>query len=435
MLGGTARAGGSSPGEVPAPEGVRRGSRTDERLRSRGPGSERPSVERFAVERFDPARSEQRVRVRSAEERASLARIGRLRARLGRRAGEPEAQPLSSHGLGQRLRQRLGGRPAGDEQLDPRGRGDSGRLRVRLRERLRVRERLRLRLRLRERLRGRRRAGDAHGEYDPAGRPVGSRLERSFRRLNDTVRRSAHEYLPDHRATIDLSASSLTMVGARGLTTARALGRELRPIGMVSGVAGVALAASSAVELSRARTPVERAEAIHGIAWGLQSMSVLGKHVLQGARWIDPAAEVLGVSGGVLQTGVGLYRLGDGLRTKNRRHIVIGTLDSAAGVAWAVSSVSANPVALGAYVGLTAIRLAYTNGPVLKAAGGRALRAGRRGLVGLGRAGMKAARRLGAVRKPLGRLADRVREGARVLWRPAEAPDPSTARGAARAEQ
>ena len=309
---------------------------------------------------------------------------------------------------------------------------------MRLGERLRRGERLGQRLR--ERLRVRRRAGgepgdEAGGEADLAAAAGSSQVEGSLRRLHDTVRRGAREYLPDPRATIDLSASGLTVVGARTLATARTLGRELRPVGMVSGVVGVALAASSAVELSRARTPIARAEALHGIAWGLQSMSLLAKHVLQGARWIDPAAEVLGASGGMLQTGVGVYRLSKGLRTKDRRHIVIGALDTAAGMAWAVSSVSANPVALGAYVGLTAIRLAYTNGPALKAAGGRVLRAGRRGLVGLGRLGLSAARRVAEVRAPLGRLADRVREGARAWWHPAEAPAPAGPRAPVRAEQ
>ena len=106
-----ARAGGPV-GEAIGREGgaARAGARSDER----GPGR-RLGPERAGPERFDPARAERRVRVRPAEERTSLARIGRLRARLGRGAGAGaiEGESRATRGLGQRLRERLSRRGRG----------------------------------------------------------------------------------------------------------------------------------------------------------------------------------------------------------------------------------------------------------------------------------------------------------------------------------
>ena len=90
-------------------------------------------------------------------------------------------------------------------------------------------------------------------------------------------------------------------------------------IAAVSGVAGVTLAAASALETYRARTHVERADAAHGIAWGLQSVGGIGGMWGKAPGWAAPAAYGLGLTGGAIQTAVGLYRLRTGWARRNRR--------------------------------------------------------------------------------------------------------------------
>ena len=166
----------------------------------------------------------------------------------------------------------------------------------------------------------------------------------------------------------DLGASGLTWAGTRSI------GAVQPALAAVSGVAGVTLAAASAFELARARSHVERADAAHGIAWGLQSIGGLGSMWWHAPGWVEPLAFGLGIGGGVIQSAVGLYRLRTGIATRDRRSIVLGLLDTGAGASWLASTVTGNPVALTAFFGLTGARLLYTNGPRMKAFASRAAR-------------------------------------------------------------
>jgi len=176
------------------------------------------------------------------------------------------------------------------------------------------------------------------------GRPRRSRLRRSLR--------------PGRRVSA-LSASSLTVAGSRSIDAVQPA------LAAVSGVAGVTLAASSAVELARARTHIERADAAHGIAWGLQSVGGIGGMWWRAPGWAAPAAFGLGLGGGAIQVGVGLYRLKRGIARRDRKTIILGVLDTGAGASWIASTVTGNPITLGVFFGLTGARLLYTNGPRL----------------------------------------------------------------------
>jgi hypothetical protein len=158
----------------------------------------------------------------------------------------------------------------------------------------------------------------------------------------------------------DLSASGLTVAGSRSITAVQPA------FAAVSGVAGVTLAAASALELARARSHIERADAAHGIAWGLQSVGGVGSMWWHAPGWFEPLAFGLGLGGGAIQTAVGLYRLETGIATRDRRTIILGLLDTGAGASWVASTVTGNPFTLAAFFGLTGARLLYTNAPRLK---------------------------------------------------------------------
>lgn len=181
------------------------------------------------------------------------------------------------------------------------------------------------------------------------------------------IERAVSFFRPGQRVT-DLSASSLTVAGSRSIEMVRPA------LAAVSGVAGVTLAAASAVELARARTHIERADAAHGIAWGLQSVGGIGGMWWHAPGWAAPAAFGLGLGGGAIQVGVGLYRLKSGLARRDRRSLILGALDTGAGATWIASTVTGNPLTLAAFFGLTGARLLYTNAPRIAALARRAAR-------------------------------------------------------------
>ncbi|HLU65246.1 MAG TPA: hypothetical protein VKZ63_03185, partial [Kofleriaceae bacterium] len=171
--------------------------------------------------------------------------------------------------------------------------------------------------------------------------------------------------------------SRLTAGGAAGLGFA-ARTRTGLALAAVSGVAGVALAVASVVDVARARDGAERADAAHGIAWGTQSASGVASYLFGSASWVASAARWVGVGGGAVQSGVGVYRLARGLRMRDRASAVVGSLDIGAGAAWIAASLTASPVALGGFLALTAARVVYSNAGALRRAGGRLLAVARR---------------------------------------------------------
>ena len=167
-----------------------------------------------------------------------------------------------------------------------------------------------------------------------------------------------------------ISIGGLTLAGARGIGRVSRTGTGVL-LAATTGIAGAALTVASAIDLVRARNHAERADAAHGMAWGLQSLGSVGQALFTSSSWMGGATRALGVGGGAIQTGVGLFRIGRGLRTGDRKTAIVGALDTGAGLTWAASSVTGNPIALGAFLGLTAVRMVYTNSDAIKAAGKR----------------------------------------------------------------
>jgi hypothetical protein len=222
--------------------------------------------------------------------------------------------------------------------------------------------------------RGATRTRQAAAKRAASKRPPRPRVRvRAQRPLRTRGRRLVEILRPGQRVG-DLSASGLTVAGSRSIDAVQPA------LAAVSGVAGVTLAAASALELARARSHIERADAAHGIAWGLQSIGGIGSMWWHAPGWFEPVAFGLGLGGGAIQTAVGLYRLRTGLATRDRKTIILGLLDTGAGASWVASTVTGNPFTLAAFFGLTGARLLYTNAPRLVALAKRVARGVSRGL-------------------------------------------------------
>lgn len=163
---------------------------------------------------------------------------------------------------------------------------------------------------------------------------------------------------PQKHAT-DLSVSGLTILGTRGLTRTRLPMAE--GLTAATGVAGAALIWASVSEFKKSTSALGRAEAIHGMAWGGQAIASAAGALGRAGAALSGVGNALGVGGGAIQAGVGITRLVKGWKSGNRAEVALGLIDVGAGAAWAASSVTANPVALGAFLGLTAVRLVFTN--------------------------------------------------------------------------
>jgi hypothetical protein len=157
----------------------------------------------------------------------------------------------------------------------------------------------------------------------------------------------------------DLSTVSLLM-GSE--PSAAVLGGFVaRLAGPLTGIGAVGLGIHSARNLVLADTREKRLDAVHGLAWSMQGLSVFGGIIQSKAAWIEPAAQGFGVLGGGIQMVVGGVRLLDGLKG-DRRRLILGGLDVGSGLCWAASACSfATPFTLTGYVGFSSMRLAYVH--------------------------------------------------------------------------
>ncbi|MCA9668718.1 MAG: hypothetical protein KC503_24160 [Myxococcales bacterium] len=193
-------------------------------------------------------------------------------------------------------------------------------------------------------------------------RALRARISRLSRRLRVRVRRFGRRgsHAAEAPAALlrqhggDLSTASLLAAGAAKAAKAAPMARSL------TGVGSVALGLHSGYRLVKARTRSQRAEAAHGIAWGLQGLAGLGK-ALAPSGGLEVAAKRLGLAGAAIQVGLGAHRLVEGVKKRDRESLIHGTLDVGAGVCWAATACGANPAAAAGFAGLTVAHIAYEN--------------------------------------------------------------------------
>lgn len=177
------------------------------------------------------------------------------------------------------------------------------------------------------------------------------------------VKSVVHELTPNRRMS-DLSIAALTLSGAPGVRGPSNINLPLH-LDVFTGLSGIALSVASLVDYRRALDGPGKADAAHGLAWGLQSLTALGGNAVSNTL-LKTTSVWLGVGGGVIQAGLGLYRLKDGMARRDRRVTILGALDLVSGVSWIASTVSFNPVALGVFLASTGVRVVYANAGLLK---------------------------------------------------------------------
>lgn len=214
-------------------------------------------------------------------------------------------------------------------------------------------------------------------------RPLGlkqrfGQLAQSCKRVVDRIRGKQEKITSvriDFRAVGDWSTASLLMSSANQVVRLGPAASRLAP--PLAGFGSVGLGIYSLRDFVKAETAERRVDAAHGIAWSLQGMAGLGQALRGKGSWIAPTARTLGVAGGVMQMGIGGYRVASALRQapgkgSRRSRAILGTIDLCAGACWAASSCGiAAPYTLGGFIVLTAGRMAYTHRDALSRAAGR----------------------------------------------------------------
>jgi len=221
-------------------------------------------------------------------------------------------------------------------------------------------------------------------------RQAASRITEHTRQLWSRVRREHVTGVRiSYRTVGDWSTASLLMASANQVVQLGSHACRLAP--HLAGFGSVGLGIYSLRDFVRANTGVDRLEATHGIAWSLQGLAGLGQMLDARGAWIAPTAKGLGVAGGVIQAGVGGYRLTRGVlglrrgeaRDDNRARIKLALLDMGAGCCWAAAACGvAAPYSLGGFIVLTAARMAYGHRDSLKRAAGKLAAPFRRGMGG-----------------------------------------------------
>ncbi|HUS65958.1 MAG TPA: hypothetical protein VMZ28_15505 [Kofleriaceae bacterium] len=193
--------------------------------------------------------------------------------------------------------------------------------------------------------------------------------------LARTTAKTVVDELTPNRRLSDLSIAALTLSGAPGVRGPSNINLPLH-LDVFTGLSGIALSVASLVDYRRALDGPGKADAAHGLAWGLQSLAALAGNAVS-SPLLQSASTWLGVGGGAIQSGLGLYRLKDGLARRDRRVTILGALDLVSGVSWIASTVSFNPVALGVFLASTGVRVVYANAGLLKQVAQRHLRSTR----------------------------------------------------------
>lgn len=150
-------------------------------------------------------------------------------------------------------------------------------------------------------------------------------------------------------------ASTAGMV-ASGVMQAFRMGARFGPV--VTMISAPVMGAYAIEKFRKSKTMEGRIDASSLFAWALQGGSEFLRHLEVG----KVAGAVTGVVGGMLQAGIGAYRMVSGLRgdKKNRARAVIGGIDVVAGMSWAAYSLNiAFPTSLAIFSVATAARIGY----------------------------------------------------------------------------
>ncbi len=214
--------------------------------------------------------------------------------------------------------------------------------------------------------------------------PRGQRLKRIIRHPIQATRRTYRKtkeqvkLISKQAKKIRLARTQLQTLSTSGLLVGSSGGifnlyRAAGPLGgPFIGIGSIGLGYVSVQNFRHAENAKKKAEALHGVAWSMQGVTTMGMALQGKYGWLAPASKALGVAGGALQAGVGVWRLGQGIKGRVKERIILGSLDIGGGACWAASACAiATPWTLGGFVALTTARMAFEHRDFLYVAGGR----------------------------------------------------------------
>lgn len=143
---------------------------------------------------------------------------------------------------------------------------------------------------------------------------------------------------------------------ASGVMQAFKYGARFGPV--VTMISAPVMGAYAVEQFRKSKTMEGRLEASSLFSWALQGGSEFLRHLPIGPL----AGTITGVTGGVLQAGIGAYRMVTGARgdKKSRSRAIIGGIDLVAGLSWAAYSLNlAFPTSLAIFSVATAARIGY----------------------------------------------------------------------------
>lgn len=176
------------------------------------------------------------------------------------------------------------------------------------------------------------------------------------------------ELLAEGRARLSgmISDKLVWLASFAALGSAEVAMISARPAAVLQVVRGLGLAGAGGLvvtagrDLRLARDAAARLDAANDLAWGLQGLAGLSFPDWATAQ---AAALGLGIAGAAAQTGVGLLRIGRGIRDRDGPSLKLGLLDLGGGLLWLGWDLVGlqQPLYVGSYVVLMIAREAYAN--------------------------------------------------------------------------
>jgi len=156
--------------------------------------------------------------------------------------------------------------------------------------------------------------------------PDGLNRRKIFGLSIDTSQEKLHDY--SEKALILKESTTLLSLSIKTLPYLTAIG--------AAGAFG--LTAVSVAGLAMSDKPSERVDHAASAGWGIQSGLQMSARALNAGKVLTGLTVGLGVAGGILETGLGVKRIIDGIKAKDKQKLTLGILDITTGVTWALSS-------------------------------------------------------------------------------------------------
>ena len=138
-------------------------------------------------------------------------------------------------------------------------------------------------------------------------------------------------------------------------------------IACIGAAGALGLTAISVVGMVKSDEPAKFTDHAASAGWGVQASLQVGAKAFNMGKGVSRFVAGLGVGGGILETGLGVVRLKNGIKTKDKNLAIKGLLDMGTGITWAISSAFIPPpLGSALFMGAALTKVAYMNRNKLK---------------------------------------------------------------------